>query len=157
MRRSEPKASAKNPRSNSGTEKRVYSGGAPAKAPGGGARLLEAAKAVVADRSDDMITSAVARLTPLTPAGIRCLARIVGRVARWVLGNSGHIQASGPGLVIACASHGAPDSHQALLRYRGDQGAVTLEYKSAAEAARAVQVGRILRVEQPVVGAERPV
>ena len=51
----------------------------------------------------------------------------------------------------------APLAHQAFLRHRGDQRAVAREYQSAREAARAVQVGRILRVEQPVVGAERPV
>src|SRR5450759_2790372 len=49
----------------------------------------------------------------------------------------------------------APLAHQAFLRHRGDQRAVAGENKSAREAARAVQIRRVLRVEQPLVGAER--
>src|SRR5450759_3816224 len=40
---------------------------------------------------------------------------------------------------------GAPLAHQAFLRHRGDQRTVAGEDKSAREAARAVQIGRILR------------
>src|SRR5437879_2242284 len=43
MRRSEPKASAKKPRCSSASEKRVNSGGAPAKLPAGGGCLFDAA------------------------------------------------------------------------------------------------------------------
>src|SRR3972149_9702663 len=43
MRRSEPKASAKNPRCSAATEKLVYSAGAPAKALAGAGCLPEAA------------------------------------------------------------------------------------------------------------------
>ena len=52
---------------------------------------------------------------------------------------------------------GAALAHQTFLRHRGDQRPVAGKYKSAGKAARAVQIGRILRVEQPVIGAKRPV
>src|SRR5665647_3900866 len=47
MRKSEPKASARNPRSSSAVEKRVYSAGAPSKAPAGAGCLPDAANAAV--------------------------------------------------------------------------------------------------------------
>src|SRR3569833_2901774 len=50
-----------------------------------------------------------------------------------------------------------PQAHQAFLDHRRDQGAVAGEYKSARQPARAMQVRRVLRVEQPLVGAERAV
>src|SRR5262249_46910655 len=50
-----------------------------------------------------------------------------------------------------------PLAHQTFLRHRGDQHPITGEYKSARIAARAMQVGRILCVKQPIVGAKRAV
>src|SRR4249920_1570011 len=56
-----------------------------------------------------------------------------------------------------CTSSFPPLAHQTFLRHRGDQRPIALEYKPARVTARAVQVGRILRVKQPIVGAEWPV
>src|SRR5215510_9470419 len=50
-----------------------------------------------------------------------------------------------------------PLSDEAFLRHRGDERPVALKYKSAREAARAMQVRRILRVQQPLIGTERAV
>src|SRR6185437_4192882 len=51
----------------------------------------------------------------------------------------------------------APHAHQAFLRDGSNQRAVTLEDQAARKAAPAMQIGRILRVQKPLVGAERPV
>src|SRR5450631_2358468 len=119
MRKSEPKASAKNPRSSSVIEKRVYSPGARANAPAGAGCRPDAAGAAVA---------AVTRIN-------------VAAMARFIL-------------VLVGA---APPAYKAFLGHRGDQSAVLLEYQSAGKAARAMQVGRILREQQPFIGAERAV
>src|SRR6185437_3486726 len=60
-------------------------------------------------------------------------------------------------LRMTVASLLAPDAHQAFLCDGSDQRAVTLEDQAAREAAPAMQIGRILRVQKPFVGAERPV
>src|SRR5580704_11127393 len=51
----------------------------------------------------------------------------------------------------------APHAHQAFLGDGRDQRTVAGKDQTAGKAARAVQIGRVLRVEQPVIGAERPV
>src|SRR4029450_10268177 len=51
----------------------------------------------------------------------------------------------------------APLSDQAFLRHRGDECPIARKYKPACEAARAMQIGRILRVQQPVIGTKRAV
>src|SRR5262249_54528202 len=60
-------------------------------------------------------------------------------------------------VVSSCKSSLSPLADQAFLRHRSDKRPVAPEYKSACKAARAVQVRRILRIRQPVIGTKRPV
>lgn len=53
------------------------------------------------------------------------------------------------------ASHGPPLAHHAFLRHRGDQRPVAREDRAARKATAAMQVRRLLRIQQPIVGAER--
>src|SRR6516165_5085506 len=56
-----------------------------------------------------------------------------------------------------CTSTLSPLPYQAFLCHRGDERSIAFEYKSAREAARALQIRRILRVKQPLIRTERPV
>src|SRR4029077_11854289 len=117
MRRSEPKASARKPRSSSATLKRVYCGGAPSKEPGGADCLPDAPSAAVVIES--------------------------------------RTGAASNRFIVASGLLSLP--HQAFLGNRGNKRSVAFKYKSARIAARAMQTRRILRVKQPIIGAERPV
>src|SRR6478752_6974743 len=118
MRKSDPNASARNPRESSAAENCVYCGGAPSNAPNGAGCWPDAASAPV------IMMSRVQKA-----ASNRCIT-----------------VSSLPTL-----------ADQALLCHRSDQCAITGEYKSARETARAVQIGRILRIEQPFIGPKWPV
>src|SRR5579863_8463772 len=49
-----------------------------------------------------------------------------------------------------------PLPQQALLRHRGDQSPIASEDLTPGEAARATEIGAVFRIQQPLVGAERP-
>ncbi len=51
---------------------------------------------------------------------------------------------------------GAPLAQQALLRDGSHQCAVARKDQPAGETARAVEIGAVLGIEQPIIGAERP-
>src|SRR6185437_4002618 len=155
-RKSEPKASARKPRVSSDVEKRVYCGGASGIGPGGAGSKPEAANAdaITAKTSNDPLIPATAGIQS------RNLEPCESALGPRFRGDERNLppKASTP----HCDDHiplfgRAPLAQQAFLRHRSNQGAVAGEYKAARVAARAVHVGRVLRIEQPIVGTERPV
>src|SRR3954451_17372600 len=61
---------------------------------------------------------------------------------------------SASGAEIACLICAAPDPHQAFLGDACDQRPVSAKDEPAREAARAEEIGTLLRIQQPFVGAE---
>src|SRR6185312_7618224 len=150
-RKSEPKASARKPRVSSGVEKRVYCGGASGIGPGGAGSMPEAASAdaIMAKTSNDPLIPATAGIQSRNRDP--CESALDSRCR----GDERNLppKASTPHCHDRISLFArAPLAHQAFLRHRGDQGAGAGEYKAARVTARAVHVGRVLRIEQPIVG-----
>src|SRR5437764_8600920 len=70
---------------------------------------------------------------------------------------TGHAGTAFLALSLTIARILSPLAHEPFLRHRGNERAVAGEDETAREAARAREIGAVLGIEKPVVGAKRPV